>query len=64
MLKHPVLPGNHPRNVLTDRAGEVGSPPDNWPRVNIVLPGQRLNAGRSGRSAGMSWSAEAVPPVV
>lgn len=36
-------------------------PPDNWPRVNIGLPGQRLNLGRSGRSAGMSQFVEALP---
>lgn len=35
-------------------------PPDNWLRVNIGLPGQRLNLGRSGRSAGMSQFVEAL----
>lgn len=40
--------------------GKSGAP-HNWPRVNIGLPGQRLNLERSGRSAGMSWFVETVP---
>lgn len=40
--------------------GKSGAP-HNWPRVNIGLPGQRLNLERSGRSGGMSWFVETVP---